>query len=139
MSFFRNGRKIQKLQFLTELMKKTIIILVLMLSLGCIGQKKTHTEADSLRIAREFVLDSPTYKYDGETLKHTETITLKPQFCWQFTFEFTSRHAGYGDRSGQMVAQMITHHTAKITVEQGKVTHAILDDTWDMLNQEMIE
>lgn len=120
-------------------MKKMTAVLVLILSLGCMGQEKTYTEEDSLRTAQKFVLDSPTYKYDGGDLKHIGTEPLKCPYCWQFTFTFTSTHAGYGDRSGQMVAQVITSHTAKVIVEKGKVTHAVLDDDWDIIGQEMIE
>jgi len=36
-------------------------------------------------------------------------------------FEFDSAHAGYGGRTGQVVAEVITHHRASITVEQMKV------------------
>lgn len=98
----------------------------------------TLTEEESLRIAQEFVLKSPTYKFDGGGLTHIETKSLNPS-CWVFVFEFTSRHAGYGNRSKQMVLQVITQHTAVVSVENGKVTSAILDGQWDMINQEMIK
>lgn len=140
-------------------MKKLIIILVLIVYLGCISQEENLTEGEfleeesqtkepveeksltveeSLEIARQFVLNSPTYKFDGLELQHVEIIKGECQSCWIFVFEFTSRHGGYGDRSKQMLTQVMTKHTARVTVENGKVMHAVLDDVWDMLNQEMI-
>ena len=98
------------------------------------------SEEESLNNAQEFLKNSQTYKFDGieETLTHEETLTLRCPYCWQFIFSFDSRQAGYGDRTGQMLAQVITQHTAIITVEQGEVTYAVLDNEWDMLQQEKI-
>ena len=96
------------------------------------------TEEESLEIAREFVLKCPTYRYDGQDLIYIETRALRCPSCWQFIFEFTSRHAGYGDRSKEMVAQVITPHTAVVTISQGRITEAILDNQWDMIKQKLI-
>lgn len=143
-------------------MKRLVVLLLLILTLGCISQEKgnteenlgeetntgnqeespskgTYTEEESLNIAREFVVNSSTYKFDGEELRHVETIPGECSTCWVFVFEFTSRHAGYGDRSKQMLIQVMTKHTAKVTVENGKVMSAVLDDVWDMINEEMIK
>ena len=98
------------------------------------------TEEESLKIARQFLKNSLTYKFDGieETLKHQETLKLRCPYCWQFIFTFDSRQAGYGNRTGQMLAQVITPHTARITVQKGEVTSAILDKEWNILQQEKI-
>lgn len=37
-----------------------------------------------------------------------------------------------------MLAQVITPHTARIIVEYGRVTSAIMDKKWDMMAQKMI-
>lgn len=122
-----------------------IVALALYSQLSCpIEKPSTVTngvnEEKSLKIAQQFLENSPTYKFDGieETLKHEETLTLRCPYCWQFIFTFNSRQAGYGDRTGQMLAQVITQHTARITVEQEEVTYAVLDNKWDMLQQEKI-
>ncbi len=52
--------------------------------------------------------------------------------------EFDSRHAGYGDRTGQMLAQVITRHRAEIRVVSDNVVSAILDGQWDEITQKMI-
>jgi hypothetical protein len=39
----------------------------------------------------------------------------------------------------QMLAQVITPHTARIIIEQGRVTSAIMDEKWDMLEHKLID
>ena len=99
------------------------------------------SEEESQRIAEEFVRSSPTFVFDGieDTLTLVDTMTLRCPYCWQFIFEFDSRHAGCGNRTGQALAEVITHHRAAITVEQTEITSAVMDEKWDMLNQEMID
>ncbi|MBN1454739.1 MAG: hypothetical protein JW945_00585 [Methanomicrobia archaeon] len=99
---------------------------------------KEFTEAESREIARVFVENSPTYQYDGFDLRFNRSEPLRCPCCWLFVFEFTSRHAGYGNRTGQVLAQVITPHTAQVVVNQGAVTSATLDEQWDMLTQAQI-
>jgi hypothetical protein len=98
------------------------------------------TQEASQSVALDFVKQSPTFVFDGieGSLQMTEAVTLRCPYCWQFVFEFDSAHAGYGDRTGQMLAQVITPHQAIITVENGQVTVAVMDKQWDMLLQQMI-
>ena len=106
-----------------------------------LGPFKQMSEEESQRIAEEFVRNSPTFVFDGieDILRLTDTITLQCPYCWQFILEFDSRHAGYGDRTGQALAQVITRHIAQITVVMGEVKSAVMDGSWDMLNQEIID
>jgi len=57
-----------------------------------------------------------------------------------YTFYFKTAHPGHGDRSGQMLAQVITQHTAVVLFasEQGKVLSAICDGQWDMLQEKAL-
>ena len=90
-------------------------------------------------VAEEFVRLETTFRFDGiqGTLEVTSTTSVGNG--WQFTIEFDSRYAGYGNRSGQVLAQVITHHTAEITVQSGLgVTKAIMDEVWDMIDQRML-
>jgi hypothetical protein len=96
---------------------------------------KEVTEAESREIARAFVASSPTYRYDGFDLRYNQTIVMRCPYCWLFVFEFTSRHAGYGNRTGQVLAQVLTPHQAEVTVLNGTITSAVLDGRWDMLTQ----
>lgn len=109
-------------------------------------------EEGSRKVAENFIRNSPTFSFDGIeeslSLERTEDIVIKSegdgsekpyQFKgWEFTFRFESRHAGYGDRSGQQLLQVITPHKAVILVEQGRVKSAFMDGVWDMVNQRML-
>jgi hypothetical protein len=101
---------------------------------------KAISQEESEMIAEEFLRNSPTFVFDGieETLQLTETLTGECPSCWTFVFEFESRHAGYGNRTGHILAQVITPHQAVISVEQGEIKSAIMDGKWDMLHQEMV-
>lgn len=84
---------------------------------------------ESEQVARDFVKECPTFEYDGmeDTLELVNKEKLEETHTWRFTYEFQSRHAGYGDRTGQVVAQVITPHQVVITVEQNTVTYAVMD------------
>lgn len=106
---------------------------------GACSQPSTGSQEASRKKALEFVRLETTFRFDGipETLEATETTSVGNG--WQFTIEFDSRHAGYGNRSGQILAQVITHHKAEITVQGGLgVTKAVMDGVWDMIDQRMI-
>lgn len=114
-----------------------------MISQRFIGNMTTDntTEEDAFENARDFVLNSSTYSFDGYGLSHQETTypdIAGCEPCWQFIFDFNSTQAGYGNRSGEMLAQVITPHEAVITMHGIEVSSAILDGTWDMMEQEML-
>ncbi|MDD5093552.1 MAG: serpin family protein [Dehalococcoidia bacterium] len=124
-----------------------ILLMILALLMGACSNSGNDensptaaTQKESQNIAEQFVKNSPTFAFDGilEALKLTDTLTLRCPSCWTFVFEFDSRHAGYGNRTGQILAQVITLHTATITVVQGEVTQANLDEKWDMIEQKEI-
>jgi hypothetical protein len=115
------------------------LLAVIILFGGACSQPSTGSQEASRQTALEFVRLETTFRFDGipETLEATETTSVGNG--WQFTTEFDSRHAGYGNRSGQILAQVITHHTAEITVQGGLgVTKAVMDGVWDMIDQRMI-
>ncbi|GFN39520.1 MAG: hypothetical protein YK1309IOTA_480006 [Marine Group I thaumarchaeote] len=91
-----------------------------------------------LDIAQEFIKSSPTFAFDGmeETLS-LELVAIRESFPEQFVIEadFDSLHGGYGDRTDEMVIQVITPHTMNLVVINGEITSAILDGKWDELNQ----
>jgi hypothetical protein len=74
-----------------------------------------------------------------DTLELIETLYPETEHAFQFVYRFDSTQAGYGDRTGQMLAQVITPHEAIITVEKGVVKSAVMDGKWDMLTQVMID
>jgi hypothetical protein len=98
------------------------------------------SQEESREIARQYVINEPTFVFDGmvETLALVSTTTLKCPYCWQFVYQFDCRQAGYGNRMGLMLAQVITPHTATMVVQEGKVTSAVMDGSWDMMGQKPI-
>ena len=105
------------------------------------GRLSFLPEQDSQNIAVDLLRSSATFRFDGieDTLKLVWSGADKKPYRWEFHYEFESRHAGYGDRTGLILAQVITDHRAQIVVEQGQVVHAVLDGKWDMLRQKIIE
>ncbi len=98
------------------------------------------SQEESQEIARQYVINEPTFVFDGmgETLALVSSTTLKCPYCWEFAYQFDCRQAGYGNRTGLMVAQVITPHTARIVVEEGSITSAVMDIDWDMMGQKRI-
>ena len=105
-----------------------------LLGAGC---QQQYSIEESKSIAQDFIQQSATLQFDGidHSLELVNTGELECSGCWEFTCRFESRHSGYGDRAGQMLAQVITPHEAKITVERNEVTEGILDGTWNMLTE----
>lgn len=98
----------------------------------------SSTEAEA--IAEDWIKNAPTYKHDGSNLTLVNHVIME-SFPEQhsLTYSFISNHAGYGDRSDQITAEVITNHTVNIKMYQGLVTSAIIDDIWDEMNQQMIQ
>jgi len=107
----------------------------------CDSLVETHPAA---RTAKEFIMNAPTFRFDGirQTVNVTNiaeaTVPPGTPAHVVVTITFESRHAGYGNRSGQALAQVITPHTAVITVVGGEVTSAVLDGKWDELRQKPV-
>jgi len=104
-----------------------------------VAQPKVVSKQNSQEIAIDFLRNSPTFRFDGieQTLELVQSQSEGRS--WEFQYEFQSRHAGYGDRTGLILAQVITDHRAQIVVERGEVIHAVLDGKWDMLSQKIIK
>ena len=87
----------------------------------------------------DFVKNSSTSKFDGiqNSLSFTKTDYCPISSCRtiEYTVKFQSAHPGFGDRSGQVLAPVITDHTAKVYYDQdnNNVFSANCDNTWDML------
>src|SRR3989344_4072807 len=91
------------------------------------------------RIATEFVQKSPTFGFDGSSLVLAGHVALESYPVQDvFTFQFTSSHQGYGDRSLKPSAEVATAHEIKVAIVEGKVTSAIIDNKWDDLRQKEI-
>ncbi|XUW99763.1 MAG: hypothetical protein TUN42_07675 [Dehalogenimonas sp.] len=116
-----------------------IIVFLILLTFAGISctQLNTGSQEGGQKVALKFVKLEATYRFDGipETLKVTSTSSVSNG--WKYSIEFDSKHAGYGNRTGQVLAEVITHHIAEVIVQAGKVTKAIMDQQWDMISQRL--
>lgn len=123
----------------------TVLALIITMSLPALSLYAWQMRGASISedetavdVALVFLKNGATFKFDGipETLIIGETLILESYpVQYVVTITFDSRHAGYGDRTGQFLAQVITRHTARITVVNGGVVSAVLDNRWDEMNQ----
>jgi len=137
-----NDRLIRKVIEVPKAKSISIFAFLLLLVLICTacGGPSVGSKEYSQNVAEEFVRLETTFRFDGipETLEVTSTASVGGG--WQFTIEFDSRYAGYGNRSGQMLAQVITHHITEVTVQAGLgVTKAVMDGVWDMVELRMLD
>ena len=127
----------------------TVLALIITMSLPALslyawqmGGSKIPEDEPAVNTALTFLRNGATYKFDGipGTINVEETLILESYpVQYVVTITFDSRHGGYGDRTGQMLIQVITPHTARITVVSGNVVSATLDDVWDELNLEELD
>ena len=116
----------------------SVFLVIILFTFVACNQSPAGSQKGSQRVAEEFVRIESTFRFDGipDTLEVTSTTSVGNG--WKYTIEFDSRHAGYGNRSGQVLAEVITHHIAEVTVQAGLVTMAIMDGEWDMKKQRML-
>jgi hypothetical protein len=97
---------------------------------------RTLDENQIKALAESWIREAPTYKYDGSDLQFVHYVQQESYPVRHIlTYTFTSSHAGYGDRSGQVTAQVITEHSIKITIVDGNVDSAVIDEKWDEMGQ----
>jgi hypothetical protein len=97
----------------------------------------TVMQNDKLTLAKQFVMDDATFQFDGmaDTIAATIDESTDPAIA---TVEFTSRTAGYGNRTGMVLAEVLTPHKAIVKISNGQVISAVMDETWDMMGQKEI-
>lgn len=96
--------------------------------------------SEALEIAQRFVVDTPTFAFDGDlnTLDTISVNLLTSPYQHLIKIAFDSAHGGYGNREGQILTQVITPHTIELIVSEGVVISAITDQKWDELNNQYI-
>lgn len=127
-------------------MKKLLLALGILISIGAIFlltyQLTREEKAKKPEIvAKEWIKqNSPTYKFDGSNLRWraTRSSIEKCVSCFiTVWYTFESSHAGYGDRTGQMLAQVITPHRMELKIKDNKVVAAVTDEKFDEITGEM--
>ncbi len=91
-------------------------------------------------LAESWIRQAPTYAYDGSGLVFASDVPDgSDPVGHNLTYTFESSHAGYGNRSGAMTAQVITEHAVQLTLTyDGIVQSAVIDGKWDEIGQYLI-
>jgi len=94
-------------------------------------------------ISRSWIVNScPTYVFDGMGLKFIEgrkSDMIPCENCYEMEFTFNSRNSGYGNRTGEVVAQVITPHRIVVLMRDNKVNKAVTDQKYDEINEVFIQ
>ena len=109
-------------------------------SLSAWSPGQEFSEDGAVSTARSYLKGMPTYAFDGlsDSVEVAKVEPLRMLNTWEVTIAFTSSHSGYGDRSGQIVLQVLTPHVTRIVVSEGRVTRAVTDETYDELNESIL-
>jgi hypothetical protein len=100
----------------------------------------THTKEEAEQTALQFLYGCPTFTFDGvkDTVKVLRVDTLRMPNAYEAYIGFICAYPGYGDRTGHVTLGHSQQHIIRITVHEGLVTRAIIDDVWDEVNQKML-
>ena len=102
--------------------------------------KGLHHSEIAFNGAEKFLESAPTFVFDGEPegFGNKGFIQTGPSFLYLLEGDFTSKHPGYGDRTGQNLPEKETRHHLAFVIRDGIVEYAIMDNQWDMINQKRI-
>ena len=102
---------------------------------------QNQNRKDIENIAIEFLVNGPTFSFDGvpESVKVLEKYVLESYPEQHIVvLSFNTTHCGWGNREGTFIAPAITPHLIRITIVEGEVIEAVIDEKWDEVNQEQI-
>ncbi|MFW6207484.1 MAG: GerMN domain-containing protein [Spirochaetota bacterium] len=143
-----------------KLVKKSTIVVILAVAVllaaaGAFlllrdGEPEEEQREAAVQAAERWIRNnSPTFVFDGTglELQQVERSARKGKgpAAYQMVFGFESRHAGYGERAGEMLAQVITSHELVIRVEKDpdsgrwQVVRAVTDGVFDERAGEFLE
>ncbi len=106
---------------------------LILTSAACAPASGDTGKGQSASLVNDLVRNSSTFKFDGYADSvRVSTPVEKADGTLEYTVEYTCGQPGHGDRSGQMLAQLVTNHTATVDVKDGKVTSAVCDGEWNM-------
>jgi hypothetical protein len=101
---------------------------------------RTLDENQRKTLAESWIRGAPTYAYDGSGLVFASDVPAgSDPVSHNLTWTFTSSHAGYGNRTGAVTAQVITEHSITLMLTyDGIVQSAVIDGKWDEVGQYLI-
>jgi hypothetical protein len=93
---------------------------------------------EAVEMAIMFLKKGSTFSFDGvpDSIEVIDVIAAESYPIQYFiTIAFECSQAGYGDREGQILAQVITAHEIRIALSDSVIGSAIIDNSWDELIQ----
>jgi len=121
----------------------TFVIVTTVFGVVVLGVKMQESRSNSSNCdihqaeitAENYLKGTPTFRFDGipGSTKLVKSEMLKDQTGWKLTYAFQTAHPGHGDRSGAILTQVITDHTAVIEIRQCNISSAICDNTWNLM------
>lgn len=118
-------------------MRKLIVIslVVVLLGAGCRPNPETYEQVALTWVEK----NAPTYVHDGSGLHVSESVQGGCSSCWDIFLDFESNAAGYGDRTDEMLAQVITPHTTRVRFLRGDIIEVVTDQVYDEMNARKLE
>lgn len=115
-----------------------IVILVLLGIWAIVVSVSDRGIVQSEEVARLWIEEeAPTYVFDGSDLRLDKSEKVDTD-TFQYTFSFNSSQAGYGDRTGEIAAQVITPHVMILRVENDVVKSAITDNVFNEITGQLV-
>ena len=99
---------------------------------------KVFSLDESKAVALAFAKTDETFLTDGVAFEEKGFEALSCRDCFAFFFQFTSRHMGYGNRTGRIMSRALTLHKMRVEVGGGVVSSAVIDGKWDALKEELL-
>jgi len=101
-----------------------------------IGRTAACSLEQASAMSLSLIKSSPTFAYDGikDSIKQVKVESSDNGQTLKLLYVFKTAHPGHGDRSGEVLAQVVTEHTAQITLSKCKITSAVCDKTWNLLS-----
>ena len=88
-------------------------------------------------MTKQLITTSPTFAFDGIVdsleIKIISADTYESKYFLEGKFK--TLHTGYGDRTNLELSKDITLHIIEISVVDGQIISAVIDNQWDELNQ----
>lgn len=101
-----------------------------------------NKEDDIKKIVENWIIkECLTYKFDGMDLVFDRLKELNPDDCpdcYIAEYEFKSNHIGYGDRTGDILVEIVVPHSITLLISDGKVSRAVTDAKYDEIRNEFI-
>ena len=115
-----------------------VLILIAVKGVSCqpvTSKTVACSQEQASALSLSLIKNSPTFTFDGikDSIKQVKVESPDNGSTWNLTYSFKTAHPGHGDRAEEMLAQMVTGHTAQITVTKCKITSAVCDKKWNLL------